>query len=537
MGIKATLALKKTFSFLIFTSFFFAFYSFGQKIGHISLDKINSAFDEQNPIVSPDGQRLYFTRSGHPRNEGGVIDRGDIWYSERDSLSWSEPKHGGSTINHKGLNGIIGFSANGERIYLINYMDNTGLIQKGITMSEWVKDHWSIPQPLNIRFFSNSSEYISGTISIDEKVMILSMKSFDNYGNEDLYVTQRQDDGNWSEPQNLGIAVNTYAEEWSPFLAGDMETLYFSSNGQETTGGREIYKTRRRGASWTNWEQPINLGSTINTSGTELGYFMPYKGDLAYFSSTQNSQGFGDIFAIKLDESAREVQKETLIVQQQEIEKEPAFSVITMTMQVLDALWEKPIDAVVTLMYGNKATEINTAEVDSPEKKFLITMPEGTEVNVEISAEGYLNYKESFTVASISERSTKTSTNVEGFRLTPKVIGTKVKIENVLFEEGSATFSNKEISLKNLDGLVALLEANPAMEIRLEGHTDNRGNPILLKELSLKRVDAVKEYITSKGINSARVETIGYGAENPVGRNSTDKGRGLNRRVEFVIIK
>lgn len=509
----------------------------GQKAEHINLNRVNSSFDEQNPIVSPNGKRLYFVRSGHPRNEGGVIDTGDIWYSEKDSLGWGVPKHGGSTINHKGLNGIIGFSADGQRIYMINYMDNLGQIQKGITMSEWVKDHWSIPQPLNIRFFSNSSEYISGTISVDEKVLILSLKSFDNFGNEDLYVTFRQDDGNWSEPQNMGIAINTYAEEWSPFLSGDMQTLYFSSNGQETTGGREIYRTKRRGSSWVNWEQPVNLGPSINTEGTELGYFIPSSGDFAYFSSTQNSQGFGDIFAIKLDEKGIEVQKTTQAMQQAEISKAPAISVITMTMQVLDALWEKPLDAIVKLNYGDKRVEINTAEVDSPEKKFLITMPEGTEVNVEISAEGYLNYKEAFTVASISQRSDASGSNVEGFRLTPKVIGTKVKIENVLFEEGSAKFANREISLENLDALVDLLDANPDIEIRLEGHTDNRGNPVLLKELSLKRVDAVKEYIISKGIAASRIETIGYGAENPVGRNTTDKGRGLNRRVEFVIIK
>jgi OOP family OmpA-OmpF porin len=537
LGIKAIVIMKGIFSLLILCSLLITLDLFGQKVEHINLNRVNSNFDEQNPVVSPDGKRLYFTRSGHPQNEGGVIDKGDIWYSEKDSLGWSEARHAGSTINHKGLNGIVGFSANGQRIYLINYMDNTGLIQKGITMSDWVKDHWSIPQPINIRFFSNSSEYLSGTISIDEKVMILSMKSFDSYGNEDLYVTLKQEDGNWSELQNMGIAINTYAEEWAPFLAGDMQTLYFASNGQDTTGGREIYKTKRRDDSWTNWEQPINLGTSINTEGTELGYFIPFDGDLAYFSSTQNSQGFGDIFAIKLDKTAIEVQRETLIVKQKEISKEPSISVITMTMQVVDALWEKPLAAIVKLIYNDKEIEVNTSEVDSPEKKFLITMPEGTEVNVEISAAGYLNYKETFTVASISARSSNASGRVEGFRLTPKIIGTKVKIENILFEEGTANFSNREVSLEHLNDLVELLEANPEMEIRLEGHTDNRGNPALLKELSLKRVDAVKEYVISKGIVAFRIETKGYGAENPVGRNSTDKGRGLNRRVEFVIIK
>jgi OOP family OmpA-OmpF porin len=493
---------------------------FSQKAGHVKIDKVNSTYDEQNPVLSPDGKRLYFVRSGHPQNEGGVIDRGDIWYSEKDSLGWSEPRHGGSTINHKGLNGIVGFSADGQRIYLINYSDNTGTIQSGISMSEWVKDHWSIPQRLDIRFFSNSSEYISGSISSDETVLIL-----------------KQDNGSWSQPENMGIAINTLGEEWTPFLAGDMKTLYFSSNGQETTGGREIYKTTRRGSSWTSWEQPVNIGASINTKGTELGYFIPNTGDMAYFSSTQNSQGFGDIFGIKLEATELEVQKTAIISNKAKQVFEPIIPVITLTMQVLDALWEKPLDAKVKLLYNNNEVEINTAEVESAEKKFLVSMPKGTVVKVEINADGYLNYRETFTVSAISERDDSSDGQVEGFRLTPKVIGTKVKIENVLFEEGNAKFSNRKVSLEQLDNLVALLEANPEMEIRLEGHTDNRGNPKLLKELSLKRVDAVKEYILSKGIAATRIQTIGYGAEKPVGRNTTDKGRGLNRRVEFVIIK
>lgn len=509
----------------------------GQKAAHVAVDKVNSTYDEQNPVLSPDGKRLYFVRSGHPQNEGGVIDRGDIWFSEKDSLGWSEPRHAGSTINHKGLNGIVGFSADGQRIYLINYSDNTGTIQSGISMSEWVKDHWSIPQRLDIRFFSNASEYLSGSISPDETVLVLSFKGYDNYGNEDLYVSLKQDNGAWSQPENMGIAINTLGEEWTPFLAGDMKTLYFSSNGQETTGGRELYKTTRRGNSWTSWEQPINMGASINTKGTELGYFIPNSGAIAYFSSTQNSQGFGDIFSIKLETAELEVQKAAQASNTFKKSFEPSIPVVTLTMQVLDALWEKPIDALVKLNYNGNEVAINTSEVESIEKKFLVSMPKGSVVKVEIQAKGYLNYKETFTASAISQRDDSTDGQVEGFRLTPKVIGTKVKIENVLFEEGNAKFANRAVSLEQLDDLVTLMEANPEMEIRLEGHTDNRGNPKLLKELSLKRVDAVKEYMISKGIEANRIQTIGYGAEKPVGRNSTDSGRGLNRRVEFVIIK
>ncbi|MCL4161650.1 UNVERIFIED_CONTAM: hypothetical protein GTU68_035352 [Idotea baltica] len=81
------------------------------------------------------------------------------------------------------------------------------------------------------------------------------------------------------------------------------------------------------------------------------------------------------------------------------------------------------------------------------------------------------------------------------------------------------------------------MKINPKMAIRLEGHTDNQGNPVRLKELSQSRVDAVKQYLVAKGINANRIETIGLGGEKPIARNVNEAGRSQNRRVEFIVIR
>lgn len=507
----------------------------------IQLDSINSSYDEKNPVLSPDGQRLYFVRSGHPQNEGGVIDMGDIWYAEKDSAGyWRRPVHA-ATINHKGLNGIAGFSASGNRIYLLNYEDNGGNLRNGIAMAEWVRDHWSVPQRLSIRFFTNKGPYLSASISPDEKVMILSMTGLDTYGNEDLYVTFKQSSGEWSQPQNLGKAINTEGEEWSPFLSADMNTLYFSSNGHGGFGSRDIFMSQRQNGSWTNWSKPVNLGDAINTKGVELGYSIPSQGEMAYYSSTQNSEGFGDIFGFPLSETERAIQE--LMVKSEPEKKEnilpnvPERPVVAMTMQVLDITNDRPIDAFVKLSYGEKVMEVNTANADSPEGKFLVTLEEGVDVYVEIEAEGYFKYKEKFVANATPLSGDAEFGSVEGFRLTPREVGTKITIENILFDQGNAKFSNPVATAKQLDHLVALMQTNPDLEIRLEGHTDNRGNPKLLKDLSLQRVGAVKAYLIEKGIASKRIATVGYGGENPIASNSTNGGRELNRRVEFVIVK
>ena len=166
-----------------------------------------------------------------------------------------------------------------------------------------------------------------------------------------------------------------------------------------------------------------------------------------------------------------------------------------------------------------------------------MSIEEGTRVYVEIKAEGYLNYKEEFLAEASTLVLDPEFDSVEGFRLTPNTVGTKIRIENVLFERSKATFADPTRAQVNLDKLVELMKANPEMQIRLEGHTDNQGNPKLLKQLSLDRVEAVKEYIVNKGVSGKRIKTAGFGGENPVARNVNESGRSENRRVEFVIIK
>ncbi|MGW8123128.1 OmpA family protein [Roseivirga echinicomitans] len=505
------------------------------------MDSISTRYDEQNPVVTPDGSRMYFVRAGHPRNEGGVIDLGDIWYSDKTENGWSVAKHGGSTINHTGLNGILGFSADGERIYLLNYKDGEGNVHSGVAVAEWVRDHWSVPQPLNIRYFANNSERLSGTISPDEKVMILSYESFDTFGNEDLYVTFKGSDDTWSQPKNLGVDVNTMGDEWAPFLAADLKTLYFSSNIFVGEGGRDIFVSQRKDNSWTDWTDPVNLGPEINTPGTELGYFIPRNGELAYFSSSHNSKGLGDIFGFPLNETEKMLQEmlaktESPLAKVTE-PKIPEKPVVVMTMQVLDIRNNQPINGIVKLNFGEKEVEVNTTDLDSPAKKFLVTIEQGLEVNVEILAEGYLKYKETFLASATPQNGDSDVKGVEGFKLTPREVGTKIKIENVLFHEGTSSFVHPKIAAAQLEKLIALMKNNPDLEIRLEGHTDNRGNPKLLKALSLDRVDAVKDYLVENGITGKRIETEGFGSEKPIGQNSDFSGRELNRRVEFVIIK
>ncbi|QMU60876.1 MAG: OmpA family protein [Gammaproteobacteria bacterium] len=111
--------------------------------------------------------------------------------------------------------------------------------------------------------------------------------------------------------------------------------------------------------------------------------------------------------------------------------------------------------------------------------------------------------------------------------------GTILVINDLLFNTGGANL--KPQSQRRLEPLVQYLQGNSQREIIIEGHTDSIGNPQVNKQLSLQRADTVKEFLMTRGIDSNRVETRGFGEEVPVATNTTNAGRSLNRRVEVVI--
>jgi len=539
---------------------------------HIKIDSINSSYDEFNPVLSPDGNTLYVTKRGHAQNIAGVIDLGDIWYATKTANGWSKLKHGGEVINHQGLNGVVGFSTDGNRMYLLNYFDTDGngggTLRNGIAMSTRSSSGWSKPERLKIKYFQNNSSHLSATISRDEKVLIMAMESYTTEGNEDLYVSFKQENDEWTQPESLGLDINTFGQEWSPFLASDNQTLYFSTNARGGEGSRDIFLSVRNEGSWNQWSEPMNLGPEINTEGVEFGFYIPKNTNEAFFSSTQNSEGRGDIFKFALAQDRQEpepqlqdtvvtitepepveekevvapiiVAKETTEPQLQPTkpeEQKPSPSMVVMTFQVLDADTEKPVDAKVVLTNGGDDIIFQTSELEG-DKKFMKAFVEGDSVFVEIKSAGYLDYKEAFVaMATPSNLDGEFGSNVEAFYLTRKEVGTSVIIENVFFKRGSASFINETVAHQQIDELVTMMNENRDVHIRLEGHTDNMGDASILKSLSEARVKTVKRYLVSQGIAEERIEVMGYGGSRPITSNETQAGREMNRRVEFVIIR
>ena len=110
----------------------------------------------------------------------------------------------------------------------------------------------------------------------------------------------------------------------------------------------------------------------------------------------------------------------------------------------------------------------------------------------------------------------------------------QLDLDNIAFLHGSATLTEQASS--TLDTLVEALNQHATVKLRVEGHTDNTGDPTYNLDLSAERAQAVVDYMVAAGIERKRLEASGYGDRHPIATNETLEGRSKNRRIEFKLI-
>jgi OOP family OmpA-OmpF porin len=263
---------------------------------------INSGFDDIKPRLTPCGNRLYFSRTFHPGNTNGVMDSEDIWYADfnTESNAWSEPIHMAGVLNNHGPNYVNNVSATGDTIILGNQYGRRGKMTAGLSYSVNVNGQWSVPTNIVIENDYNMSEHANAFVSLKNGVIIRSIQRAESLGERDLFVSF-WDGETATEPLNMGNVINTEFEESSPYLASDNKTLYFASKGHDGYGNFDIFVTRRLDDSWTNWTQPENLGPAVNGPMDDEFFSITHCGKFAVFSKQVNVHNT-DLFRISLEE-------------------------------------------------------------------------------------------------------------------------------------------------------------------------------------------------------------------------------------------
>lgn len=579
------------FAFLVFLDIGSIAQEISPRYELVKMDKtINTFRHEAAPVISPDGNTLYFFVQNHPENTMGKEDTQDIWMSKRDeSGAWTQAQHLKSPFNIHRSNQVFTVFPDGS----IFIKGGSSKGDKGLSIVSG-----NSIRELDVKDFNamNKGRFYGASMSADQKHIIMYFSEIPNSTNSDLYSSHLLGDGTYSKPEKMSLSTST--DDVGPFIGPDQQTLYFASARQAPgrQGGVDIYKTKRLDDTWTKWDVPVNMGKPINTAALDYYFTVDAAGNV--FTSRANKAMDGgqlDLYAlvpktlkIRLigtvynDRTMQPVptaQVELLVINKetQKLKVTSAGKFDTRLPEITDyristsAVGYIPKSEAFKLPALNNDTTINVDILLHPEaRKLMLTgnvydkntgqlitakldialkgeklaplkIPaEGgrydTEINtlgwyiITASAEGHLNATDS-----VQADDDQLSPFTRDLYLPPIEVGVTVILKNIYFDFDKTTL--KKESFTELNKVVELLKQNPSVEIEMAGHTDSKGTDQYNINLSQGRSQSVVDYIISQGIESYRLTARGYGEGKPIDTNDTEGGRANNRRVEFTVMK
>lgn len=475
---------------------------------------VNSDLNEYFPCITADNQTLLFTRL--LKDNRSLTGRQEDFFVSKNNNGWQPAVELGSPINTVYNEGAPTLSADGNILIFTacESLEGYGIGREGygrcdLFVSKRSGNEWQVPYNLGLPVNSRAWES-QPSISSDGRTIYFVSSRNNDY---DIWVSVVNNKGIWSEPEKLGLNINTEGYEGSVFIHPDNQTLYFSSDGHVGMGGLDIFMSRKDTSG--QWGPPVNLGYPINSHKDDNSILISAGGELAMFASDRKD-GFGglDLYSFELYKEARP-QVVTYI-------KGTVYDKNSGTK--LDAQFE-----LTNLKTGVVAIESFSNKTTG---EFLVCLPANHDYALTVSKDGYLFYSENF---NLTGENPSTDPVLMDVPLIPLQAGAKVVMKNVFFE--TDRFDLLEPSKVELNKLADLLAKNPKLKVELGGHTDNVGKDDYNLTLSENRAKAVMTYLVENGIAPERLTYKGYGKTQPVDTNETEAGRANNRRTEFKVVE
>ncbi|MDQ3190941.1 MAG: OmpA family protein [Bacteroidota bacterium] len=503
---------------------------------------INTKYPDYGPLISADESVLIYT-SRRDNTTGGGIDPGileyyeDIYISYNINGKWTVGENMGKPINTEEHDATVGLSADGQKLLI--YKDDKG--DGNIYECELKGDSWSKPQKLN-KNINTSFHETSACFSPDGRALyFVSNNPSLSIGGRDIFVSYADSKGKWGKPENLGPTINTKLNEESIFMHPDGKTIYFSSQGHNTMGGYDVFKSVLGPTG--KWSTPVNLGYPVNTPDDDVFFVLSASGKHGYYSSFRpDGEGEKDNYMItflgpekqlvlntedNLMASIAEPVRERVIEQEVIVE---AAKITILKGVISDAMTQIPLEADIELIDNDKNIVLANFKSNNKSGKYLLSLPSGKNYGIAVKVEGYLFHSENFNIPAIADYQEIT----KDIQMKNVAIGSKIVLKNIFFD--FAKYSLRPESTNELERLIKLLNDVPTLKIEISGHTDNKGSAEMNQKLSENRAKTVVEYLVTNGISSARLEYKGYGLTEPVATNDNEEGRQENRRTEFKIL-
>lgn len=444
-------------------------------------DQINTAANEGTLAISPDGNRIYFTRCNAPK--------GDDAYCK-------------------------------------------------IMSSQKTPDgNWAAAQML--AFQQTKVNYMHPALSADGQTLYFSSDDDEGWGGFDIYSVTFKDN-KWEAPKRLSRAINTPKDEQFPQI--DADTLYFASSGHTGMGGLDIFKSHQlTSGSWTaawNLKTPINSGSddfafvvnryaSTDTEIIEHGFFTSRRGDV----------GNDDIYEYKRVKLPPVPVKENIVYKNildvyvvENIYDDP-------TDPNSKILGKRPlVGASILVKTGKQERSFDIDETG----KISLQLKDNQRYSFFASKEGFLNNNGRFSSYGLGKDPNQPEQLYEVEILLDKIfLNKEITLDNIYYDFEQSYI--REDAQPTLLELTELLNVNPTIRIQLGSHTDCRGGDQYNTDLSRRRAQAAVDFLIENGIDASRLEARGFGKENPfidcLCSRCSEEEHQANRRTTFRILE
>ena len=319
-------------------------------------------------------------------------------------------------------------------------------------------------------------------------------------------------------------------------------------------GGFDIFKTNLINIDKNEWSEPENMGYPINSPDDDIYFSGTKDGKHWYYSSVrEDGLGYSDIYMIMPSEEAKKtpvvpikvpdpvkvvpIKDSVVVVVKPKIEpkKEPVKPVIVPVkylVNVIDADTKNPLDAKVRMQGLKDNAMVGVVNQGGGSFEFSITSVKPKDYRLSVEQEGYVFQNLTLKVEGATVKEKTITKTIEMRKL---VVGVVSVLRNIYFDFDKATFKTE--AYPELNKLETMMKQNENLQVEISGHTDSFGSNLINKKISERRANAVKSFLTSKGIDPRRVKTVGYCEERPLVSNDDEaEGRQFNRRVEFKVL-
>ncbi|WP_436515552.1 OmpA family protein [Ekhidna sp. To15] len=512
---------------------------------HLLEEGLNTKYAELSPVYFSDNEELMFLSN---RDESKP-DQFQIYHSRHEgNRTWSEPEVLYNVGTFTRDNSNIEVVAEDGRLFQFRSDKGGDLFYSEPTDT---KTGWSAPKEFDSKI---SSTHLSSHFFINEhedRIIFAKNVGSKKDPNLDLFQSYRDHEtGDWSKPALFATTINSEYNEDSPYLSPDEQTLYFASDGHETMGGYDIFKSEFDSTTLS-WSEPVNMGFPVNSPDDELHFKLNNDQMSGYFTSNRlHTIGDYDIFFFW---EIHTVKIKGRLIDGPTGKPITDARIFFRPVEYTDMYFFSPTDEK-----GQYEMVINADDVYEVEVKMENETVKLDDFEIHSTGGANTTYIKDFYVGEVPAQSAATASTRPTIN-TPKVpkpttqpirpqrneskiqdlgrmnsTSDRAVVRNIYFDFGDTQVSGDSEPI--LRAILAKMIEYPQMRIEIAGHTDSVGDEKTNQWVSQKRADAVRNWLITNGVSKDRMIAKGYGENQPLATNDNEReGRELNRRIEIIV--